>query len=157
MIRVKALGLHWRGGCLLASEIPDDAGRIKGVRPLGGTVAFGERAEQALLREFREELGIDVTVSGAPLIVENLFTHEGAAGHEILFIHEVRFPDGAFAGQDCIVYQEDNGVTCTARWFDPDQLDQPGTPCLYPTGLRAALGQTSLPRGQDAPRPRPPG
>ena len=41
-IRVVAIGLHWRDGRLLAAEVRDDAGGIKGVRPLGGEVAFGE-------------------------------------------------------------------------------------------------------------------
>jgi hypothetical protein len=35
-IRVVAIGLHWRNDRLLAAEVRDDAGRIKGVRPLGG-------------------------------------------------------------------------------------------------------------------------
>ena len=63
-IRVKALGLHWRDGRLLAFEVHDDAGRVTGVRPLGGSIEFGETAEAALRREFREELGIDVVVAG---------------------------------------------------------------------------------------------
>jgi hypothetical protein len=72
MIRVKALGLHWRGGRLLAMEVLDDAGRVKGVRPLGGTVEFGETAEAAVIREFREELGFDVEPVGQPRLMESL-------------------------------------------------------------------------------------
>ena len=52
--------MHWRDGRLLAVEVLDDAGRVKGVRPLGGTVEFGEKAELAVVREFQEELGITV-------------------------------------------------------------------------------------------------
>ncbi|MBL3576464.1 NUDIX domain-containing protein, partial [Rhodovulum sulfidophilum] len=59
-IRFKALGLHWRGNRLLASEVYEDSGRLKGVRPLGGTVEFGETAQTAVIREFQEELGITV-------------------------------------------------------------------------------------------------
>lgn len=44
-IRVKALGLHWLNGRLLAAEVYDDAGRIKGVRSLGGGVEFGETSK----------------------------------------------------------------------------------------------------------------
>ena len=57
-IRVVALGLHWRGGRLLAAEVRDDAARIKGVRPLGGEIEFGESWRTALVREFNEELGV---------------------------------------------------------------------------------------------------
>ncbi len=59
-IRVKVLGLHWREGRLLAAEVRGDDGSLRGVRPLGGGVEFGERLEEALRREFREELGIAV-------------------------------------------------------------------------------------------------
>src|SRR5690606_23067881 len=81
-IRLKALGLHWRDGKLLAAEVLDDAGHVKGVRPLGGTVEFGETAEAAVIREFEEELGITVKVGGAPIFMENIFTHGGQVGHE---------------------------------------------------------------------------
>ena len=90
-IRLKALGLHWRGNRLLAAEVLDDAGRVKGVRPLGGSVEFGETTEAAVIREFQEELGITVETIGPPLLLENIFTHEGSVGHEILAIYDVRW------------------------------------------------------------------
>ncbi len=141
-IRVKALGLHWRQGRLLAADIHDDAGRVKGVRPLGGSVEFGEPAREAVLREFREELGIEVATVGEPLVLENLYVHEGATGHEIVFVFEVAFPAGVFAGQDRIVFHEGNGVACVAGWHDLDDLDINGGPELYPTGLKGLLNPT---------------
>lgn len=138
-IRFKALGLHWRGTRLLAAEVLDDAGRVKGVRPLGGSVDFGESAEAAVIREFLEELGIAVATRGAPVFMENLYTHEGHRGHEILAIFDVVLPEGAFDGQDRIAFHEDNGMLCHAEWFDLASLDQPGGPELFPTGLKAHL------------------
>jgi 8-oxo-dGTP pyrophosphatase MutT (NUDIX family) len=61
-IRVVAIGLHWRDGQLLAAEVRDDAGRIKGVRPLGGEIEFGESWQAALVRKFHEELGIGISI-----------------------------------------------------------------------------------------------
>ncbi|WP_265515810.1 NUDIX hydrolase [Nitratireductor luteus] len=141
-IRVIAIGLHWRDGRLLAAEIYDDKGQVKGVRPLGGEVEFGELWSTAIVREFKEELGIDVSVKGDPLVMENIFTHEGVAGHEVVFIGEVLFPDCAFAGQDRIAFQEDNGVPCLARWFDLSDLDLDSGPRLYPSGLKDLLLNT---------------
>lgn len=138
-IRVKALGLHWRGSTLLAAEVTDDAGRVKGVRPLGGTVEFGETVADTVIREFREELGITVRPLGSPVYFENIFTHEGHAGHELVAVFEVAFPEGAFVGQNRISFTEDGGQPCTAAWFDPAQLDTPGQPRLYPDGLKAHL------------------
>ena len=139
LIRVKSLGLHWRDGRLLAAEVPDDQGRVKGVRPLGGGVEFGETAEAALLREFREELGIDVTPHGPPTVMENLYTHEGATGHEVLFLFEISFPAGAFAAQERIVFHEDDGTPGAAQWYDLHDLDLADGPALYPQGLKELL------------------
>lgn len=140
-IRVKALGLHWRGGRLLAAEVYDDNGRIKGVRPLGGTVEFGEPARSAVVREFREELGVEITISGEPIFFENIYVHEGAPGHELVVLFNVEFPAGAFADRTQISFAEDNGAMSIARWFNLDELDLADGPALYPTGLKARLQQ----------------
>lgn len=138
-IRVVALGLHWREGRLLAAEVRDDAGRLKGVRPLGGEIEFGESWQTALMREFGEELGIAIAITGEPLLMENIFVHEGSTGHEVMFIAEVAFPEGAFSGQERIDFREDNGEQIVARWFDLGELDGDGGPSLFPTGLRGLL------------------
>lgn len=134
----KALGLHWRDGRLLAAEVLDDAGRVKGVRPLGGSVEFGETAQAAVIREFQEELGIDVQVLGPPIFLENIYTHEGQTGHDVMAVYEVAFPPGAFATDTRIAFH-DGEILCHAEWVDIDTLDIPGRPDLYPTGLKARL------------------
>ncbi|NIY80576.1 NUDIX domain-containing protein [Celeribacter sp. HF31] len=138
-IRVKALGLAWREGRLLAAEVYDDAGRLKGVRPLGGSVEFGEAAEAAIAREFLEELGVEITVNAAPQVMENLYTHEGMIGHEVLFLYDVSLPSGAYEGQNEIHFAEDNGAECVARWYALDHLETETGPALFPTGLKARL------------------
>ncbi|WP_316014871.1 NUDIX hydrolase [Roseobacter sp. HKCCA0434] len=138
-IRFKALGLHWRQGRLLAVEVLDDAGKVKGVRPLGGGVEFGETARDAVIREFREELGIVVTVGGSPVFMENIFRHEGSIGHEVIALFDVTFPEGAFDGQTRLSFREEGGTVCFAEWFDPDGLDRPERPRLYPEGLKDLL------------------
>ncbi len=138
-IRVKALGLHWRAGRLLAAEVHDDLGGIVGVRPLGGSVEFGERAEAAVLREFKEELGVEIRVSSGPIVMENLFAHQGIAGHEVLFLFTIELPLGAFAEQESIRFQEDNGTAGVARWYDLNALDSDDGPTLLPKGLKPLL------------------
>jgi ADP-ribose pyrophosphatase YjhB (NUDIX family) len=149
-IRVVAIGLHWRAGRLLAAEVRDDSGEIKGVRPLGGEIEFGESWRTALMREFSEELGIDVTITGEPLMMENIFVHEDAVGHEVMFIAEVEFPAAAFSGQDRIDFQEDNGAPVVARWFELADLDVDGGLRLFPTGLKRMLATRRA--GPHAPR-----
>lgn len=137
-IRVKSLGLHWRDQRLLAFEVLDDTGNVKGVRPLGGTVEFGESWQDALILEFREELDVEVSVRNAPLVFENIYDHEGSVGHEILFISEVVFPAGAYEAVDEIRFAEDDGEICTARWFHLNELGANGV-ALFPLGLKERL------------------
>ncbi|WP_035656011.1 NUDIX domain-containing protein [Bradyrhizobium sp. STM 3809] len=138
-IRVTALGLHWRAGCLLAAEVRDDAGRLMGVRPLGGGVEFGERWQDALLREFQEELGVAITLRGEPLILENIYRHADMVGHEIVFVVDIDVEGDPFADRDSIAFHEDSGMACHARWFDLADLDREDGPKLYPAGLKALL------------------
>ncbi|QLP96693.1 MAG: NUDIX domain-containing protein [Rhodoblastus sp.] len=133
-IRVLALGLLWREGRLLVCEVRDDAGRLKGVRPPGGGVEFGETWRAALVREFREEFGLDVAVAGEPHVAENIFTHEGARGHEIAFVAPVEIVAGALAAGESVLFLEDRGQPVVARWLDPATLDADGAPLFSPTG-----------------------
>ena len=136
-IKVKALGLHWRGDRLLVADVNDDDGAVKGVRPLGGSVEFGEDWRSALAREFREELDVDITIAENHRVMENIYTHYGQTGHEVLFIAEVRFDDRDLP--DGFRFSEDSGAECWARWVSLGQLKAEKTP-LFPIGLEAFLG-----------------
>ena len=138
LIEVKALGLAWRDGLLLASEIYRDDGSVKGVRPLGGRVEFAETWRDALVREFDEELSVTVQAIGTPLILENIYVHHGVVGHEVAFVCNVTFPDDAYRQNGPIEYFEDNAEKCRADWYDIDLLDC-GDLELYPSGLKSQL------------------
>lgn len=139
-IAVKALGLPLRDGKILAFEVLDQSGNIKGVRPLGGAIEFGETWRTALVREFKEELGVDIRISGEPIVMENHFEDDGMKGHEVVFIAEVMFVEDCFEVADVIQFTESDGTEFTARWFDLAKLKAEG-PELFPEGLLALLNE----------------
>ena len=55
----------------------------------GGTIEFCERPEDALKREFKEEIGADITVKDFLGLEENIFTFNGKTGHELIFVYNV--------------------------------------------------------------------
>jgi ADP-ribose pyrophosphatase YjhB (NUDIX family) len=133
-IRVVAVGVAHRDGRLLAFEVLDDDGNLKGVRPPGGGVAFGETTRAALQREFREELGTGIAVEGPPAVLENVFTHHGVIGHEIVFAYPVRLEDARLYAADRLTIREDNGDVLEAGWFAIEALAA-GRVALFPDGL----------------------
>jgi ADP-ribose pyrophosphatase YjhB (NUDIX family) len=137
LVTVKVVGLAWRGDELLLGEVEDSAGRVKGLRPLGGHIEFGETRENALAREFAEELGCGIALAGPWHAFENLYEHEGATGHEFIFAANVTLADGELYRRDRIGFHEDQGLPCFAVWQSPASLP-PGLE-LYPSGLLSMI------------------
>ncbi|MGR9238180.1 NUDIX hydrolase [Rhizobium leguminosarum] len=139
-IRVKVIGLAWRNDRLLAAEVEDDSDRIKGVRPLGGAIEFGESREEALQREFQEELETDIRIVGPWHLLENIYEHHGATGHEYIFAADIELADASLYERDEIRYSELDETAATARWFGRDRLRDAGID-LYPIGLDKLLSR----------------
>src|SRR5262245_41661139 len=92
-IRAIAIALVYRKAELLVMAVKDDSGAVKGWRPLGGAIEFGESAEEAVTREFLEEIGSPIRCVRQLCVLENLYSHEGARGHEIVFVFEAELVD----------------------------------------------------------------
>ncbi|MBI1685512.1 NUDIX hydrolase [Caulobacter hibisci] len=107
-VRVVAIGLLRDEGRLLVAEVCNDDGSVKGWRPLGGGVEFGETSEQTLRREFLEETGFAIEVAGPPKVLENLYEHEGHIGHEIMFVYEITTADPRAAERERFVINENS-------------------------------------------------
>ncbi|MBT5774665.1 MAG: NUDIX domain-containing protein [Dehalococcoidia bacterium] len=64
-------------------------------RPIGGFIEFSELSEDAVVREFKEELNRDVEVVRLLEVTEHLFEFAPDSGplhgHEVTFLYELRF------------------------------------------------------------------
>lgn len=65
-------------------------------RPLGGHVDFNERTVDTVRREFKEEIGAEVTNLKQLGVTENMFHCDGIPGHEIVFTYMGEFADKSF-------------------------------------------------------------
>jgi ADP-ribose pyrophosphatase YjhB (NUDIX family) len=139
-IRPLAICLFRNNDRILVGEGNDPVKRETFYRPLGGGIEFGERAEDALRRELREEIGAEVESIRYLFTLENIFTFNGEMGHEIVMVFDARFTDAALYAQETIAGTEFDGVQnfpFKALWKNLDEFgaDAP----LYPDGLLDAL------------------
>jgi len=132
-IRPLALGIVWRGDALLVCEWYDHVKGETFYRPLGGGIEFGERSQEALRREFREELGVELSGVRYLATLENIFTCNGQPGHEIVLLYEVTLADPTFYEQESFEMHEE-GELLTARWM-PLRMFRASDLPLYPDGL----------------------
>jgi ADP-ribose pyrophosphatase YjhB (NUDIX family) len=56
----------------------------------GGRIEPGEMSDRALIREIKEEIGIDARIERLVWVIENLFAHGGTRFHEIALYYLVR-------------------------------------------------------------------
>jgi len=133
IVRPIAVGVVRRGDELLMMAVKSDAGAIKGWRPLGGTIEFGERAADTLKREFAEELGVAIEEPKLLTVLENLYTHHDAVGHEIVLVFDARLADDQAYLNDSFTF-DDGGVRNEVRWIALAQF-RAGRETLFPAGL----------------------
>jgi ADP-ribose pyrophosphatase YjhB (NUDIX family) len=133
-IRVLAVAIIRRGDEILVFEGADPSKPGTFYRPLGGAVEPGERAEEALHREFREELGADLAELRYLETLENLFTYDGAPGHEYVRVYEARLVDADLYNAEALTGHEDNGAAFEVVWLNLDRARRGEVP-LYPDGL----------------------
>jgi 8-oxo-dGTP pyrophosphatase MutT (NUDIX family) len=107
-------------------------------RPLGGGIEFGETGEQAIVREIAEEIGAQLTDVRYLFTLENIFTCNGQAGHEIILVFEGNLIDPELYAQQAFEGREDSGESFQAVWKPLSDFGPAGDN-IYPDGLLARL------------------
>ena len=98
----------------------------------GGHIEFGETGRQALVREVKEELGVDAETGAFLGVVENAFEQHGKPHAEINLVYELNLPVAtpARAREDWIDFE----------WRDRARLDD-----LLPVAFRRLSDDSTTP------------
>lgn len=106
-------------------------------RAMGGGVDFGETSEEALKREFYEEIQAELTNIKYLGCLESIFNFNGKQGHEILFTYQCDFVDPKFYHLSSINFNEKKRQK-TALWVEIEQF-KTGKLKLVPEGFLTYL------------------
>lgn len=114
-IRPIVLGLAIKNGKILVSEGYDKVKDQTFYRCLGGGIEFLEKSDEALKREFVEELGIEITTKDFLGISENIFTFEGKEAHELVFFYSIDINNSDYKDEYTILDMRKDNI---AKWID---------------------------------------
>ena len=137
LARPLALAVIRSGDRILVFDVRDRVKGVLGYRPLGGTIEFGERGDDAIVREIREEIEAELVDVRYVETLENIFESLGRPGHELVRVYEGRLADEALYERETIVAREENGSRFRCVWKPIADFER-GDP-LYPEGLLELL------------------
>jgi A/G-specific adenine glycosylase len=121
-----AAGVIWRGAQLLISKRHTDD-LLGGLWELpGGRLEDGETLQECLVREVREELGIEISVGTLMMAIRHAYTHFRVTLH----VFQCRYLSGEPQALDCADW----------RWVRPDELDDFAFPAADRRILAALQG-----------------
>ena len=121
---VRATALIVEEGKLLVVEDED------GFYTIGGAIQVGERTEEAVIREVKEELGVKAQARQLAFVVENRFEQAGVHFHNIEFHYLVDLLEDA----PLTMQEDERQLPC--RWIALNQLH---TVPLKPGFLKTVL------------------
>lgn len=114
-IRPIVLGILKRDNKILVSRGYDKVKSEEFYRSIGGGIEFLENSKEALKREFKEELNIDIDVGNFLGISENIFTYNGKNAHELILFYNVSINEYDYKE---IYHIVDDNCETDAMWID---------------------------------------
>lgn len=109
----RVAGLIFRDGYILAQRgAKDDYWALP-----GGRAEIGESSEETVLREMREERDRTVRIERLLWTVENFFSYEGYAAHELGFYYLLSLEEPFPFHETDVVHRVEDGVEVEFRWL----------------------------------------
>lgn len=118
-IRPVVLGVIKKENKLLVSKGYDKSKNQEFYRCLGGGIEFLENSNEALKREFKEEINIEIEIGKFLGISENIFKYNGKDAHELILFYEAYINDKDYQYEYDLI--DDNSET-KAIWVDIDKF-----------------------------------
>lgn len=142
--RAKALGIViWDNKILLEEQIGiHSQGNGFYYRPIGGTIELGEKSNETIIREYKEEIAENIEIKCYISCLENIFRIDESIGHEIIQIYLVKFRDTTLYQKKSFKVVEGSKTTY-AKWISLKDIVE-GKKILYPNGLNELLQKKQL-------------
>lgn len=137
--RANTLGIIIKNNKILLEEKKGKHSKGIGTyyRPIGGTIELGEKSSETLIREYNEEIAVDVVIIRYIACLENIFRIEGNIGHEITQIYLLEFKDQTLYEKESFKVIEGSKTTLT-KWIPLEEITA-GKKILFPDGLTELL------------------
>lgn len=137
--RANTLGIIIRDNKVLLEEQEGKHSKGTGIyyRPIGGTIEFGERSSETIIREYSEEIAVDIEIKLYLGCLENIFRIDGNIGHEITQIYMVEFIDQNLYQKESFKVVEGRKTTFT-KWISLEEILD-GKKVLHPNHLTELL------------------
>jgi 8-oxo-dGTP pyrophosphatase MutT (NUDIX family) len=141
-IRARVVCVFRRDDRILVSMAVDPRDGRRYARTIGGGIETGERSVDALRREIREELGLEITGPQLLGVLENIFALDDRQVHEIVFVYDAEFAEASAYERAGLPVNE---AACVepARWVPMDTFRDGATP-IYPRDLLRLLGDPTV-------------
>lgn len=83
--KANTLGIILRNNKILLEELEGKHSKGIGIyyRPIGGTIELGEKSSETIIREYSEEIAVDIKIKRYIGCLENIFRIDENIGHEI--------------------------------------------------------------------------
>jgi len=122
-MREVALGLIKKGDKYLVEKFYDEVGKVYFYKLIGGGIEERKTPEEALRREFLEELKSETDILSALKPVEDDFTYKGTKRRIKAHVFEAKFRDEEnYDFVQKFIYSPEGKFLSVAMWKTPDEI-----------------------------------